>query len=150
MTAPPGFNQTPGSGEASARPIQRRIYRSRTNRVFAGVCGGVAEYFGAEPTAVRLLAIVVAVFTAVVPMLVLYLIAAIIVPDTVEGAPWPDHAPEAAAVSPGQGRLVLGIVLLGVGLVALVNEVFRVDWDLLWPAGLILLGGGLVFAARRR
>jgi phage shock protein C len=150
MTAPPGFNQTSASGEASADPIQRRLYRSRTNRVFAGVCGGVAEYFGAEPTAVRLLAIVVALFTAVVPMLVLYLIAAIIVPDKVGGAPWPDNAPEAVAVSPGQGRLILGIVLVGVGLVALANEVFRVDWDLLWPAGLILLGGGLVFAAQRR
>lgn len=78
MTAPPGFNQTPGSAEAPARPIQRRLYRSRTNRVFAGVCGGIAEYYGAEPRAVRLLTVVIAVFTALVPMFVLYLVAAVI------------------------------------------------------------------------
>ena len=55
-----------------------------------------------------------------------------------------------AAVSPGQGGLILGILLVGFGVLALANEVLLVDWDLLWPLGLIVLGGGLVFAAMRR
>jgi len=33
----------------------KRIYRSRTERVIGGVCGGIAEYFGIDPTLVRLL-----------------------------------------------------------------------------------------------
>jgi phage shock protein C len=150
MTASPGFNQTPGSAEAPPRPIQRRLYRSRANRVFAGVCAGIAEYFGAEPTAVRLLAVVIALFTAVVPMFVLYLVAAIIIPEHVTGEMSSDAPSASVAVSPGQGRLILGILLVGIGLVALANQLFRIDWELLWPVGLILLGGGLVFAAQRR
>ena len=54
------------------------------------------------------------------------------------------------SVSSGQGGLILGILFVGIGLLALGNEVFRIDWDLLWPAGLIVLGGGLVLAAMRR
>jgi phage shock protein C len=33
----------------------RRLYRSRQNRVFAGVAGGIAEYFQVDPTLVRVL-----------------------------------------------------------------------------------------------
>jgi len=134
--------------DAPAPPIRRRLYRSRTNRVFAGVCAGIADYFEADPTAVRLLTVLIAVFTAVVPMLLLYLVAAIIVPP--DGRVSPDAPAAGIARSPGEGGLILGVMLVGLGLLALGNEVFRIDWNLLWPIGLILLGGGLVFAARRR
>ncbi|MRR32246.1 PspC domain-containing protein [bacterium] len=33
----------------------KRLYRSRTDRVIAGVCGGIARYFNADPTLIRLL-----------------------------------------------------------------------------------------------
>ncbi len=33
----------------------KRLYRSRTDRVIAGVCGGIARYFNIDPTLVRLL-----------------------------------------------------------------------------------------------
>jgi phage shock protein PspC (stress-responsive transcriptional regulator) len=105
MTGPPG-----------APVAARRLYRSRTNRVLAGVCGGIAEYYGADPTAVRLLTAVIAVFTAVVPMLVLYLIAAIVVPERIGGeAPvGTDSTP--AVLEPGRGALIFGIGLVAVGL----------------------------------
>lgn len=34
--------------------MEKRLYRSRTDRRLAGVCGGVAEYFGWDPTLVRI------------------------------------------------------------------------------------------------
>lgn len=150
MTTSPGLGETPAVTGAPASQLSRRLYRSRTNRSLAGVCGGIAEYYGADPTAVRLLAVLVALFTAIFPMLVLYLIAAIVIPERVEGDLTPAARGPGIAVSPGQGGLVLGILLVGVGMVALANEVFRVDWDMLWPVALIVLGGALVLAARRR
>ena len=39
-----------------ASPNPKRFYRSRTDKVIAGVCGGIAERFGWEPTLVRVLA----------------------------------------------------------------------------------------------
>jgi phage shock protein PspC (stress-responsive transcriptional regulator) len=42
----------------------RKLYRSRTNRQVAGVCGGLAQYFNVDATLIRVLFIVLAVFGA--------------------------------------------------------------------------------------
>ena len=34
--------------------MNRRLYKSNTNKMVSGVCGGIAEYFGIDPTLVRL------------------------------------------------------------------------------------------------
>lgn len=57
----------------------KRLYRSKTNRVIAGVCGGIGEYFNIDPTIVRLLWIMF-VFLGGSGILA-YIIAWIIIPD---------------------------------------------------------------------
>ena len=57
----------------------KRLYRSRTERLVCGVCGGVAEYFNIDPTIVRL-AFLLFVFCAGSGVLA-YIIAAIVMPD---------------------------------------------------------------------
>lgn len=37
---------------------EKRLYLSNTNRKLAGVCGGIAEYFGIDPTIIRVLWII--------------------------------------------------------------------------------------------
>lgn len=59
----------------------RRLYRSRKNRILAGVCGGLGEYFSIDPTIMRVIYIILLIFTAVVPLIVLYLLLWVIVPD---------------------------------------------------------------------
>jgi len=39
----------------------RKLYRSKTNRQLAGVCGGLAEYFNLDVTLIRVLFVVLAV-----------------------------------------------------------------------------------------
>lgn len=58
----------------------RRLYRSRVDKKIAGVCGGLGEYFRVDPTLIRLLVVLIGFFTAVLPILIAYLIAAIIIP----------------------------------------------------------------------
>jgi phage shock protein C len=41
----------------------RKLYRSPTNRMVAGVCGGIAEYSHMDPTIVRVLFVILAFFT---------------------------------------------------------------------------------------
>ena len=38
---------------------QRRLYRSRSNRILAGVCGGLGEYLNIDPVIIRILAIII-------------------------------------------------------------------------------------------
>ena len=42
--------------------MQKRLYRSTSSRMLAGVCGGIAEYFNIDPTIVRFLWVVVSLF----------------------------------------------------------------------------------------
>ncbi len=58
---------------------KKRLYRSRDGRVVAGVCAGLADYFGIDPTLVRLAFALVTVFGGV--GILLYLCAWIVIPE---------------------------------------------------------------------
>lgn len=57
----------------------RRLYRSRNERMIGGVCGGLGEYFGIDPTLVRVLFIAFALMGG--PGLIAYILLLIIVPE---------------------------------------------------------------------
>ena len=59
----------------------RRLYRSREQRMIAGVCGGLAEYTNLDPTIVRLLFVAVSLLGAAPGMLLAYLAMMVIVPE---------------------------------------------------------------------
>ena len=59
--------------------MKKRVYKSRTNRVFCGVCGGLGEYFDIDPVIVRL--IFVAICFAGGSGILAYIVAAIVMPD---------------------------------------------------------------------
>jgi hypothetical protein len=82
-------------------------------------------------------------------MLAIYLIAAIVIPERDDDTLAIDATGVRPVITPGQAGLMVGSVLIGVGVLALLNELYGVDWSLLWPVGLLLLGGALIVAARR-
>ncbi|MFY9198839.1 MAG: PspC domain-containing protein [Acutalibacteraceae bacterium] len=61
--------------------MDRRLYKSRDNRMLAGVCGGLAEYINADPTVVRIVFALVSVLSAAFPGIIIYIILAIIMPE---------------------------------------------------------------------
>jgi phage shock protein PspC (stress-responsive transcriptional regulator) len=100
---------------------QRRLTRSREDRVIAGVCGGFARYFNIDPVFTRIAAVALAFVGGA--GLLLYLAALLLMPSD-EG--------EAVVATSGQGRN-RALVIVGVGALLLVA----------WP---FLLGGGLLLA----
>jgi phage shock protein C len=58
--------------------MQKRLYRSRDERIIWGVCGGIAKYFDVDPTLIRLVA-VLTLFFALTGILI-YIILTIIMP----------------------------------------------------------------------
>ena len=59
--------------------MNKKLYKSNTNKMLEGVCGGIAEYFGIDPTIVRLAWVV---FCALGGSGILaYIVAAIIIPS---------------------------------------------------------------------
>ena len=57
----------------------RKLYRSQTQHMIAGVCGGLAEYFNIDATVMRVLFLILAVFGG--SGVVIYLVMWILVPD---------------------------------------------------------------------
>jgi phage shock protein C len=58
----------------------KKLYRSRTDRIVAGVCGGLGKYLGLDGTLLRLIAVLLAVLTGLIPGVIAYLIIMVIVP----------------------------------------------------------------------
>lgn len=60
---------------------EKKLYRSNDNRMIAGVCGGIGEYFNVDPTLIRLGWALISLPLAFFGGVVAYIIAAIIIPE---------------------------------------------------------------------
>ena len=76
-----------------------------------GSAADSAERYGSDPTAVRLAALIIGLFTGIVPMVVAYIIAAIVIPE-MDGELAPG---DRAAVAPGQMAILFGALLVVMG-----------------------------------
>jgi phage shock protein PspC (stress-responsive transcriptional regulator) len=59
----------------------RPLRRSRSNRMIAGVVGGLAEHFGLNPTVLRIVYVLVSILSAAFPGIIVYLVLWLLVPQ---------------------------------------------------------------------
>jgi phage shock protein PspC (stress-responsive transcriptional regulator) len=59
----------------------KRIYRSRTNKKIFGVCGGIGEAYDIDPTLIRIIVVFLALATGLLPMIITYVVARLIMPE---------------------------------------------------------------------
>lgn len=82
MTAANNDHQPTGQQTGASK----QLYRSRTDKKLLGICGGVAEYFNADPTLVRLTAVVLVLITGGAGVIA-YLVGGIVIPEKPESTP---------------------------------------------------------------
>ena len=145
--------------------MSRRLERSRTNRVIAGVCGGLGEYLDIDATFVRV-AIVVLTLVGGVGILV-YIVLLVLMPlpgeapmfgPSTGAATSSDTAATTRSVvvdpeSAERRRYAVGILLVAVGAIFFLGNlgVFRgLDWKYIWPVVIIALGVFLIAQRTRR
>lgn len=58
----------------------KKLYRSSTDRVFSGLCGGLGEYLDVDSTIIRLIWLMIVIFTGLFPGALVYLLAVLVVP----------------------------------------------------------------------
>ena len=157
--------------------MNRRLYKSPTERVISGVAGGVAEYLDADPAIVRVIWALLALITGGV-FFVLYVVMWIVVPegqmapvapgegaaagepvvDPVTGQPaaaspatWSAQPVRRAHRGSGSGAWVVGLILVGLGTYFLILNYFpQIAVERLWPIGLVIVGVLLLFVALGR
>jgi phage shock protein C len=191
--------------------VNDRLYRHPTDRVIAGVAGGLGAWLNIDPSLVRIAWVLLAVFSGGAFVLV-YIVMMIVVPlapvgwaprprdgygpggwhpgpgawgasgdpsapwgpgaggpvptgmpgtpSEADGTPtpawgtpppggWPQGQPWTPP-KPGNAGLVVGVVLVLLGVWFLVDRYVHINWDLLWPVAIMVLGGGLIAGALMR
>lgn len=128
----------------------RRLYRSRDDRVIAGVCGGLGEYLGVDAVLIRIAALVL-VFAGGAGIL-LYVIGWIAMPEAPEpGTPEAERAAIATPREHTSGAFALGLLFIVLGALFLVDEAWSdfLAWKYVWPVALIVVGAAVLVRARR-
>ncbi|MCJ7491189.1 MAG: PspC domain-containing protein [Dehalococcoidia bacterium] len=153
-----------------------RLYRSSTQRMLSGVCGGLGEYFNIDPTLVRIVYILVTIATGVLLGIGLYIVLWLIVPSQASvgksiresmrenvdemAQSARDISSEVQATlrrTPTEGAhrieraALAGLILVAIGVLFLLANLDLLGWlrwARFWP--LILIVIGLLLLLRRR
>jgi phage shock protein C len=126
----------------------KRLFKSRTNKIIAGVCGGLAEYFDVDPVIMRVLFVLLAFFGG--SGFVLYIACAIIMPKQAVDLAGMQAPVESRSTN---ARKLFGIALIAGGAIALFSNLgffsflhfFDFSWSFVFPILLILLGMAIIY-----
>ncbi len=160
--------------------MEKRLYRSRTDRMVWGVCGGLAKYFDIDPVLVRVIFVILTVLNGI--GIIAYVILAIVVPLEGSQAATPRETrrenideikktaseigedvrasfkdrpappPETEGVRLHRSQNFIGIILIIVGLIALLGSL-NVFWWFNWQfiwPALLIVIGLLIIVTARR
>jgi phage shock protein C len=130
----------------------KRLYKSRTERMIDGVCGGVAEYFRLDPTLVRIAWVLLTLLGG--SGIILYIVGMIVIPANPAVAPAAAN-PQTVRESHTNSKF-WGILLVAVGVVWLMSNLglsvwhhwWGFSWDILLPVLLVLAGVAFLFGGR--
>lgn len=65
--------------------MYKKLYRSRTKKSVAGICGGLEDYFNIDVTIIRLIWVAITIATGIFPGVIAYVAAALIIPEAPAG-----------------------------------------------------------------
>ncbi len=134
----------------------KKLYRSREDRMIFGVCGGMAKYFDADSTLIRVIFILL-VFANGVGLL-MYFIFAILIPlepgiaDESKTEESKELITQLKKKNRYMSKIMFGIILILIGLFFVLDRYFPISFYMrwlsiksLWPYVIIILGLYLVF-----
>lgn len=144
--------------------MDKKLYRSNTDRVISGVLGGIAEYLDISSSILRILFVVLAIFgNAFFLLALLYVLGAVFIPLNpnafdryVGGGPF-GTAPNSGgdplrskesfteALKDNRNKTTVGVSLILLGLFFLANTVFAIAKEYIIAIVLILLGIYIIF-----
>ena len=144
--------------------MEKKLYRSRSKKVIAGIGGGLGDYFGIDPVIVRIILVLITIFNGF--GLLIYIILWIVIqeePYDFSSFPYSNDMGQSAKTeftteaglneniliqpeTSSKGRVIFGVILIGVGLIFLFKRFIpSFDFAIIFSIGLVLLGLALIF-----
>lgn len=145
----------------------KKLYRSSSDKMVAGVCGGLGEYFGVDSTLIRILFVALLIFGG--GGLLIYIIMWIIVPvkkniepqqyesnseinsqyESKEKSSNYEYVEVETQKSQGKNSTLIGIIIIVVGILILLDNFnLTIGFSNLWPIILIILGIYLILKSK--
>lgn len=159
--------------------MEKKLYRNEHNKMIGGVCSGLGDYLGIDPTIVRLIFLVL-FFAGHGSGFIMYIILLIVLPKRGLNFTDPGFKPGVDYKVPPFGSafnnsfgnfnksftfppvpikkssntsMIFGVIMVALGTLFLIDELdFIPDWDFdkLWPAVIVAAGAALIFAGQRK
>ena len=136
--------------------MEKRLYRKTRDRVFGGVCSGLAEYAQVDKGLLRFLMVVAILVTGVFPGLIAYVVCVLMIPTeeaVLKDEMYRETNGEGSGYvrsNPENTRMVIGIALILIGAITLAKLLFDwIDFRYAFPAALVIIGAVLVYEHRR-
>jgi len=133
--------------------MTKRLYRSRTEKMIAGVCGGIAQYLEIDPVFVRIAFVALIFFSGV--GLIIYFVSAVIIPKeefTGDAKPVVEHeeiAKEKVMEKEKRKKKrekIFGGILIVLGVIFLADNLFiNITFENIFPIILIGVGFWMIF-----
>jgi phage shock protein PspC (stress-responsive transcriptional regulator) len=148
----------------------KKLYRSKTNRVIFGVCGGLGEYFEIDPLIIRILFVLLAFSGG--SGIIIYLILAVVIPDGEGEKGKPKKIEEVIEDAQGKtqdlaeqiksngnwiknARNIIGLIIVLWGFDILFKQVFDfspftwINWGIIWALLIILIGSKIILSNKK-
>lgn len=120
----------------------QRLERDLQNRVLGGVCSGLGNYFGVDPTIWRVLFFIL--FWLGLSGLLIYIILWMVMPAGQPQSNQSAFVQDAETVGEpvkSSGNMTAGLILIGIGAIALLTRYIpQISWRTIWPVILIAIG----------
>ena len=140
----PEKDKTKETREDKEDGMKRNLYRSKKDKIIAGVFGGIAEYLSVDPVLLRIIGVIL-FFARPGEFIIMYIAAAIIMPETKDGD---EEKTAKEQKNESSGRLFIGGGLVILGIIFLLQKYISwFNWDYLWP--FIIIGAGVYLLVRK-
>lgn len=127
----------------------KRLQRNTQNKVIAGVCSGLADFFGIDVALMRVIFILLLV--AGYSGFLIYLILWIVMPKANHAENQSYDNAESTVAQSGKGSWIAGVILIAIGSLCLLDDFLpKFDWSTIWPVLLIVLGLLLIVPFKNR
>lgn len=127
----------------------KRLQRNTQNKVIAGVCSGLADFFGIDVALMRVIFILLLV--AGYSGFLIYLILWIVMPKARYAENQSYDNAESTVAQSGKGSWIAGVILIAIGTLCLLDDFLpKFDWSTIWPVLLIVLGLLLIVPFKNR
>lgn len=127
----------------------KRLQRNTQNKVIAGVCSGLADFFGIDVALMRVIFILLLV--AGYSGFLIYLILWIVMPKARHAENQSYDNAESTVAQSGKGSWIAGVILIAIGTLCLLDDFLpKFDWSTIWPVLLIVLGLLLIVPYKNR